>query len=118
MDMIMQPWGCNLVLETSWITTLHTHTLGGFIYLFIYFYLLEIFPSLTVKFHLAIVTWQLKEKRRQLFLKTTSEGRQRAKQKRFESELERERKNQQDEEKRLYVPNLGIYFKVICCGQI
>ncbi|XP_062157173.1 actin-related protein 5 isoform X1 [Alnus glutinosa] len=49
---------------------------------------------------------QLKEKRRQLFLKTTSEGRQRAKQKRSESELERERKNQQDEEKRLENPEL------------
>ncbi|OUZ99281.1 Actin-related protein [Macleaya cordata] len=49
---------------------------------------------------------QLKEKRRQLFLKTTSEGRQRAKQKRFEEELERERKNQQDEEKRLENPEL------------
>ncbi|KAK7825909.1 actin-related protein 5 [Quercus suber] len=44
--------------------------------------------------------------RRQLFLKTTSEGRQRAKQKRFDSELERERKNQQDEEKRLENPEL------------
>ncbi|KAK9127073.1 hypothetical protein Syun_015870 [Stephania yunnanensis] len=43
---------------------------------------------------------QLKEKKRQLFLKTTSEGRQRAKQKKFEEELERERQNQQDEEKR------------------
>ncbi|XP_059456188.1 actin-related protein 5 isoform X2 [Corylus avellana] len=49
---------------------------------------------------------QLKEKRRQLFLKTTSEGRQRAKQKRSESELERERKSQQDEEKRLENPEL------------
>ncbi|KAG6619609.1 hypothetical protein I3842_Q092700 [Carya illinoinensis] len=49
---------------------------------------------------------QLKEKRRQLFLKTTSEGRQRAKQKRYESELEQERKNQQDEEKRLENPEL------------
>ncbi len=53
-----------------------------------------------------------------MFLKTTSEGRQRAKQKRFESELEREKKNQQDEEKRLYVPNLGISFNVIHCGQM
>jgi len=53
--------------------------------------------------HFLLGIWQLKEKRRQLFLKTTSEGRQRAKQKRSESELERERKNQQDEEKRLYV---------------
>ncbi|KAF9611799.1 hypothetical protein IFM89_035784 [Coptis chinensis] len=49
---------------------------------------------------------QLKEKRRQLFLKTTSEGRQRAKQKRFEEEIEREKKNQQDEEKRLENPAL------------
>ncbi|CAK9133603.1 unnamed protein product [Ilex paraguariensis] len=49
---------------------------------------------------------QLKEKRRQLFLKTTSEGRQRAKQKRFEEELERERQNKRDEEKRLENPEL------------
>jgi actin-related protein 5 len=56
-----------------------------------------------VYIHFVLGIWQLKEKRRQLFLKTTSEGRQRAKQKRSESELERERKNQQDEEKRLYV---------------
>lgn len=49
---------------------------------------------------------QLKEKRRQIFLKTTNEGRQRAKQKRFEEELEREKKNQQDEEKRLENPEL------------
>lgn len=49
---------------------------------------------------------QLKEKKKQLFLKTTSEGRQRAKQKRFEEELERERQNQQDEEKRLENPEL------------
>lgn len=50
------------------------------------------------------VPWQLKEKRRQLFLKTTSEGRQRAKQKRYEIELERERRNQLDEERRMCVP--------------
>lgn len=49
---------------------------------------------------------QLKEKRRQLFLKTTTEGKQRAKLKRYEEELERERKNQQDEEKRLENPEL------------
>ncbi|KAA8534193.1 hypothetical protein F0562_031614 [Nyssa sinensis] len=49
---------------------------------------------------------QLKEKRKQLFLKTTSEGRQRAKQKRFEEELEREKLNKQDEEKRLENPEL------------
>ncbi|KAI3959642.1 hypothetical protein MKX01_018141 [Papaver californicum] len=49
---------------------------------------------------------QLKEKRRQLFLKTTSEGRQRAKQKRSEQELRREKINQLDEEKRLENPEL------------
>ncbi|KAK3018897.1 hypothetical protein RJ639_005102 [Escallonia herrerae] len=49
---------------------------------------------------------QVKEKKRQLFLKTTSEGRQRAKQKRFEEDLERERQNKQDEEKRLENPEL------------
>ncbi|KAL5734678.1 hypothetical protein ACOSP7_032539 [Xanthoceras sorbifolium] len=49
---------------------------------------------------------QLKEKRRQIFLKTTTEGRQRAKQKRVEEGLERERKNQQDEERRLENPEL------------
>ncbi|WCJ19640.1 actin-related protein 5 [Euphorbia peplus] len=49
---------------------------------------------------------QLKEKKRQLFLKTTSDGRQRAKQKRHEEELERERRNQLDEERRLENPEL------------
>ncbi|GAV75172.1 Actin domain-containing protein [Cephalotus follicularis] len=49
---------------------------------------------------------QLKEKRRQVFLKTTTEGRQRAKQKRFEEELEQERKNQLEEERRLENPEL------------
>ncbi|KAI3751349.1 hypothetical protein L2E82_22432 [Cichorium intybus] len=49
---------------------------------------------------------QIKEKKRQLFLKTTSEGRQRAKQKRFEEELERERRNKEDEERRLENPEL------------
>ncbi|KAL5717305.1 Actin-related protein 5 [Ranunculus cassubicifolius] len=49
---------------------------------------------------------QLKEKRRQVFLKTTAEGKQRARQKRVEEELERERKNQLDEEKRLENPDL------------
>ncbi|KAE8670754.1 Actin-related protein 5 [Hibiscus syriacus] len=42
---------------------------------------------------------QLKENKRQIFLKTTTEGRQLAKQKRFEEELERERKTQLDEER-------------------
>ncbi|KAK9070513.1 hypothetical protein SSX86_010915 [Deinandra increscens subsp. villosa] len=49
---------------------------------------------------------QVKEKKRQLFLKTTSEGRQRAKQKRFEEELERERRNKEDEQRRLDNPEL------------
>ncbi|PKA65979.1 Actin-related protein 5 [Apostasia shenzhenica] len=49
---------------------------------------------------------QLKEKRKQVFLKTTSEGRLRAKQKRYEEELWREKQNQQDEEKRLENPEL------------
>lgn len=49
---------------------------------------------------------QLKEKKRQIFLKTTTEGRQRAKQKRVEEELEREKKNQQEEERRLENPEL------------
>ncbi|KAF9674719.1 hypothetical protein SADUNF_Sadunf10G0156100 [Salix dunnii] len=49
---------------------------------------------------------QLREKRRQMFLKTTSDGRQRAKQKRVEEDLERERKNQLDEQKRLENPEL------------
>lgn len=46
---------------------------------------------------------QLKEKKKQVFLKTTAEGRQRARQKRAEEELQREKQNQLEEEKRLYV---------------
>ncbi|XP_020103113.1 actin-related protein 5 isoform X2 [Ananas comosus] len=49
---------------------------------------------------------QLKEKKKQIFLKTTTEGRLRAKQKRFEEETFKERQNQQDEEKRLENPEL------------
>ncbi|KAM7270723.1 hypothetical protein ACFE04_029937 [Oxalis oulophora] len=49
---------------------------------------------------------QLKEKRRQLFLKTTTEGRLRAKQKKCEEELEREKKNQLEEERRVENPEL------------
>nr|XP_043618086.1 actin-related protein 5 [Erigeron canadensis] len=49
---------------------------------------------------------QIKEKKRQLFLKTTSEGRQKAKQKRFEEELEREKRNKEDEQRRLENPEL------------
>ncbi|XP_062092652.1 actin-related protein 5 isoform X2 [Humulus lupulus] len=62
---------------------------------------------------------QVKDKRKQLFLKTTSEGRQRAKQKRHEEELERERRNQEDEVKRLenpelYVEQLQVKYKELC----
>ncbi|XP_010690839.2 actin-related protein 5 isoform X1 [Beta vulgaris subsp. vulgaris] len=49
---------------------------------------------------------QLKEKKKQIFLKTTAEGRQRARQKRAEEELEREKQNQLEEEKRLENPEL------------
>ncbi|THU66814.1 hypothetical protein C4D60_Mb05t18160 [Musa balbisiana] len=49
---------------------------------------------------------QLKEKKRQIFLKTTSEGRLLAKRKRFEEESLREKQNQLDEEKRLENPEL------------
>lgn len=57
-----------------------------------------------------------------MFLKTTSEGRQRAKQKRHEEELEREKRNQQDEKKRLYVLTHDFLFwqrktKLIYYGQ-
>lgn len=65
----------------------------------------EKFPLINIPDHM-LNPEQVKEKRRQLFLKTTSDGRQRAKQKRFDEELEREKRIQQDEEKRLYVPNL------------
>ncbi|XP_021855461.1 actin-related protein 5 isoform X2 [Spinacia oleracea] len=47
---------------------------------------------------------QLKEKKKQIFLKTTAEGRQRARQKRAEEELQREKHNQLEEEKRLENP--------------
>ncbi|KAF8376700.1 hypothetical protein HHK36_031631 [Tetracentron sinense] len=69
-------------------------------------------PSMTEKYTLINIPdnmlspEQLKEKRKQLFIKTTSEGRQRAKQKRFEEELDRERQNELDEKKRLENPEL------------
>ncbi|RID63888.1 hypothetical protein BRARA_E02853 [Brassica rapa] len=43
---------------------------------------------------------QIKDKKKQLFLKTTTEGRLRARQKRNEEELEKERRNQLEEERR------------------
>ncbi|XP_015876828.2 actin-related protein 5 isoform X1 [Ziziphus jujuba] len=65
----------------------------------------EKFPLINVPDNL-LTPDQVKEKKRQLFLKTTSEGRQRARQKRHEEELERERRNQLDEVKRLENPEL------------
>jgi actin-related protein 5 len=44
---------------------------------------------------------QLKEKKKQQFLKITTEGRIRAKQKRQEEDLQREREQQLEEERRL-----------------
>lgn len=55
-------------------------------------------------------------KKRQVFLKSTSEGRQRAKQKRHEEELERERRNQQDEQRRSYVLDLIMFFLIQSIG--
>ncbi|XP_010520098.1 PREDICTED: actin-related protein 5 isoform X2 [Tarenaya hassleriana] len=61
---------------------------------------------------------QLKDKRRQVFLKTTMEGRLRAKQKRNEEELERERRNQLEEAKRrgnpeLYLEEMRVQYKEV-----
>lgn len=47
---------------------------------------------------------QFKEKKRQLFLKTTSDGRQRARQKRMDEESQREKQNKLEEAKRLENP--------------
>ncbi|XVF23921.1 hypothetical protein REPUB_Repub13aG0081700 [Reevesia pubescens] len=47
-----------------------------------------------------------RKRRGSFFLQTMTEGQQRAKQKRFEEELEREKKNLQDEERRLENPEL------------
>ncbi|KAK2637323.1 hypothetical protein Ddye_032115 [Dipteronia dyeriana] len=65
----------------------------------------EKYPLIHIPDHMLSLE-QLKEKKRQIFLKTTTEGRLRAKQKRAEEGLERERKNQQDEERRLENPEL------------
>lgn len=65
----------------------------------------EKFPLINIPDNM-LTPEQLKDKKKQLFLKTTSEGRQRAKQKKFEEEIERERQNQLDEEKRLENPEL------------
>ncbi|XP_071710469.1 actin-related protein 5-like [Rutidosis leptorrhynchoides] len=62
---------------------------------------------------------QVKEKKRQVFLKMTSEGRQKAKQKRLEEELERERRNKEDEQRRLenpelYMEQLRVKYRDLC----
>ncbi|CAL0334844.1 unnamed protein product [Lupinus luteus] len=60
---------------------------------------------------------QLIEKKKQLSLKSMFEGRQQLKQKRHEEELERERNQKLEEEKRLYVSSVHavFYFKLFCC---
>ncbi|KAL2636158.1 hypothetical protein R1flu_007637 [Riccia fluitans] len=63
----------------------------------------EKYPLLDVPNSL-LTAEQLKEKKRQRFLKMTSEGRARAKLKRQEEGLEREREKQLDEERRLANP--------------
>ncbi|XP_020524009.1 actin-related protein 5 isoform X2 [Amborella trichopoda] len=65
----------------------------------------EKYPLINIPDHM-LTPEQLKQKKRQIFIKTTSEGKLRAKQKKQEEELERERQNQQDEEKRLENPEL------------
>ncbi|XP_042378950.1 actin-related protein 5-like isoform X1 [Zingiber officinale] len=67
--------------------------------------LLEKYPLASVPDEM-LTPEQLKEKKKQIFLKTTSEGRLLAKQKRLEEESIRERQNQLDEEKRLENPEL------------
>ncbi|KAL2558137.1 Actin-related protein 5 [Forsythia ovata] len=63
-------------------------------------------PSATEKYNLinvpdeALTPEQLKQKRKQLFIKSTSEARQQKKQKQLEEELERERQKKLEEEKR------------------
>lgn len=57
---------------------------------------------------------KFKEKKRQLFLKTTSDGRQRARQKRMDEELQREKQNKLEEAKRLYVIlPIWIFYEVL-----
>ncbi|KAL9231375.1 hypothetical protein vseg_006611 [Gypsophila vaccaria] len=65
----------------------------------------ERFPLVDVPDNL-LTPDQLKEKKKQIFLKTTTEGRQRARQKRLEEELLKEKQTQQEEEKRLENPGL------------
>ncbi|KMZ59213.1 actin-related protein 5 [Zostera marina] len=49
---------------------------------------------------------QLKEKKKQIFMKTTTEGRLRAKQRHIDEKLQRDRENEQEEEKRIENPEL------------
>ncbi|CAH9100652.1 unnamed protein product [Cuscuta europaea] len=67
-------------------------------------------PSAAEKYYLIDVpddqlsAEQLREKRKQVFMKATTEARERAKQKRMEEELEREREKKLEEERRLENP--------------
>ncbi|RAL45650.1 hypothetical protein DM860_009514 [Cuscuta australis] len=69
-------------------------------------------PSAAEKYYLIDVpddqlsAEQLREKRKQVFMKATTEARERAKQKRMEEELEREREKKLEEERRLENPEL------------
>eukprot|EP00249_Psilotum_nudum_P017779 c26484_g1_i2 orf=45-2201(+) len=63
----------------------------------------EKYPLLDIPNEMLTVE-QLKEKKKQLFLKSTSEGRARAKQRRHEEELQRGREHQLEEERRLLNP--------------
>ncbi|KAL6580088.1 Actin-related protein 5 [Orobanche minor] len=69
-------------------------------------------PSSTERYNLinvpdeTLTPEQLKQKRKQLFIKSTSEARQQKKQKQVEEELERERQKKLEEERRLENPEL------------
>ncbi|KAL6509515.1 Actin-related protein 5 [Orobanche gracilis] len=69
-------------------------------------------PSSTERYNLinvpdeTLTSEQLKQKRKQLFIKSTSEARQQKKQKQVEEELERERQKKLEEERRLENPEL------------
>ncbi|KAK1264416.1 Actin-related protein 5 [Acorus gramineus] len=77
--------------------------------------LYEKYPLLNVPDNM-LTPDQLKEKKKQIFVKTASEGRQKAKQKRFEEGLQREMQHQQEEEKRrenpeLYLEHLHVKYR-------
>ncbi|KAK1298043.1 Actin-related protein 5 [Acorus calamus] len=77
--------------------------------------LYEKYPLLNVPDNM-LTPDQLKEKKKQIFVKTASEGRQKAKQKRFEEGLQREMQHLQEEEKRrenpeLYLEHLHVKYR-------